>query len=112
MIYSVSFLNNQAQPDEKLWITSDAMNSVITHTKKKIKFVYVETIFSKPGWVPLQKGDCRAVGVSNDGNNGSSDNDDGSDDEKVDHSTVADSSKSAASKRKSRVSSIDFEDEV
>jgi hypothetical protein len=55
--------DNQAQPDEKLWITSDAMNSVITHTKKKIKFVFVETIFSKPGWVPLQKGDCRAVGV-------------------------------------------------
>ena len=93
MIYSVSFLNNKAQPDKKLWITTDAMNSVITHTKKKIKFVYVETIFNKPGWVPLQKGDCCAVGVSNDGavgfcndgNNGSSDSDDGSDDEKVDH---------------------------
>jgi len=120
MIYSVSFLNNKAQPDKKLWITTDAMNSVITHTKKKIKFVYVETIFNKPGWVPLQKGDCCAVGVSNDGavgfcndgNNGSSDSDDGSDDEKVDHATVADNSKSAASKRKSRVSSIDFADEV
>ncbi len=70
--------------------------------------------------MPLQKGDCRAVGVSNDGavgfrndgNNDSCDNDDDSDDEKVDHSTDADSNKSAASKRKSRVSSIDFADEV
>ena len=124
MIFCISILGKDAEVLAgycRVWISGSVMNRLITvNNKKKIKFVYVETIFNKPGWVPLQKGDCCAVGVSNDGavgfcndgNNGSSDSDDGSDDEKVDHATVADNSKSAASKRKSRVSSIDFADEV
>ena len=81
VMYRISFLNKQAQTDKKLWITSDAMNSIITHNKKKLKFVYDETFSNKRDWMTLQKDDNR-------------------NDETVDNSTVADGVKVAASKRK------------
>ena len=36
MVYRVSFLNNNAEIDEEKWISWDAMNSIITHSNKKI----------------------------------------------------------------------------
>ena len=50
IVYRVSFLNNNAEIDVEKWISWEAMNTIITHTNKKIKFVYDETAVMKQGW--------------------------------------------------------------
>ena len=57
LVYCVSFLNKQAQPSEKKWISWNAMNTIITHTKVKIKFVFDETFIMQPGWVSRSRCD-------------------------------------------------------
>ena len=56
MVYRVSFLNNNAEIEEEKWISWEAMNSIITHSNKKIKFVYDETAVIKQGWVQRRSG--------------------------------------------------------
>jgi len=73
MYYHVSFLNEHAQPGEKSWISWDVMNTIITHSNVKRKFVFDKTITHKQGWIH-QNVSASSVGllgvasVSNDGN--------------------------------------------
>ena len=72
--YNVSFLNEHAQSGEKNWISWDAMNTLITHSMKKKKFVFDETILHEPGWVSQHDGAINSAhlgsgkSVSNDRN--------------------------------------------
>lgn len=55
MVYRVSFLNDNAEIYVEKWISWEVMNAIITHTNKKIKFVYDETIVMKQGWVQQRR---------------------------------------------------------
>ena len=53
MKFAVTFINQAGDemPDKKhMWITGDAMCSLISFSRKKTKFVFDETINMKPGW--------------------------------------------------------------
>eukprot|EP00984_Skeletonema_dohrnii_P001212 scaffold379_cov76-Skeletonema_dohrnii-CCMP3373.AAC.1 len=61
------------------------MNSVIyISNKKKLKYVYDETVVSKPGWLRCQKGDSASNSEVLSGNK------DNEDDENVANSTASD----------------------
>ena len=51
MNFCVSFLSSYAQPMEKVCVSGRAMNSMITHNKRKKKYVFDETIILKDGWM-------------------------------------------------------------
>ena len=55
MVYRVSFLNDNAEIYVEKWISWEVMNAIITHTNKKIKFVYDETVVMKQGWVQQRR---------------------------------------------------------
>ena len=51
MCFCVTFLSEYAKPlDEKVWVSGTAMNTMITHTYKKKKYIFDETIYHKDGW--------------------------------------------------------------
>ena len=53
MKFALTFINQvgDEMPDKKhMWITGDAMSSLISFNRKKTKFVFDETINMKPGW--------------------------------------------------------------
>ena len=61
MNFKVSFLDRGALPMEtwnNVWISGGVMNTIISPTMKKMKFIYDETIIMKDGWrsrgVPLK----------------------------------------------------------
>ena len=54
MNYCVTFLDknaNMMNEKTRMWVTGDVMIELITHTNKKIKWVFDETIIHKVGWV-------------------------------------------------------------
>ena len=61
MNFKVSFLDRGALPMEtwnNVWISGGVMNTLISPSMKKVKFIYDETIIMKEGWlsrgVPLK----------------------------------------------------------
>ena len=61
MIFCVSFLTQNAEPLEEIWVSGSAMNSIASHALKKKKFLYNWTIIHKDGWtarihVPMKSG--------------------------------------------------------
>ena len=61
MNFKVSFLDRGALPMEtwnNVWISGGVMNTLISPSMKKVKFIYDETIIMKGGWmsrgVPLK----------------------------------------------------------
>ena len=41
--YKISFLDKLAQEGKQQWISEDAMNKIITHNLKKVKYVFDKT---------------------------------------------------------------------
>ena len=61
MNFCVSFLTQNAEPLEEVWVSGSAMDSMATHTLKKKKYVYDETMIHKDEWtarihVPMKSG--------------------------------------------------------
>ena len=50
MNFRVSFLKQNAQVNDPVWVSGSAMNMMATHTHKKRKYVYDKTFFHKDGW--------------------------------------------------------------
>ena len=52
MCFCVTFLSEYARIlGDKVWVSGNAMNDMITHTLKKNKYVFDETTHHKDGWV-------------------------------------------------------------
>ena len=50
MNFCVSFLKENAEANDPVWVSGSAMNSMATHTYKKNNYVYDQTFFHKDGW--------------------------------------------------------------
>ena len=53
MTFQVTFLNQAGDEHldrSRMWITGDAMSSLVSFSRKKTKFVFDETIVMKDGW--------------------------------------------------------------
>ena len=71
MTFCVSFLGRDAmvRPGQaRVWITGQGMNSLLSHTLKKKKFIFDETIEHKVGWtsraVHTAQSAAQAVGIA------------------------------------------------
>ena len=54
MLFNVTFLNERGEGGSAMWLTGNLFHSVITHSLKKIKYVYDNTVNPKPHWVSVE----------------------------------------------------------
>ena len=66
MNFCVSFLNKNAEPCETVWLSGSAMLSISTHTQRKCKYVYDETLYHKDGWTTRNDSHQHYVGSDDD----------------------------------------------
>ena len=54
MHFCVSILGNDARTQlnyDRIWISGDAMNALVSQATAKYRFVFDETALCKPGWI-------------------------------------------------------------
>ena len=53
-LFNVTFVNERGEGGSAMWLTGNLFHSVITHSLKKIKYVYDNTVNPKPHWVSAE----------------------------------------------------------